>query len=209
MKISEAINLYCVKYPEIEKQKLFVGVIENQKWDQDKSINEYLRYIENQTVTWLNNALPGYKTYNSKRKLQSALNSFFNIKEVRTELGPELITRVQSVLSTALKDDKLSMENTVAQQDITDSTSSTDTETDTESEIDNDEHVQNTNNDAALRLQFQSSKDLLTKVTVENTKLKRKIDGLKDIALTLLRDFQVESDSYIKIIEQLCDYTMI
>jgi len=215
MKISEVVKVFCEKYPEPDKQKLFVGVLQHQQWDFEKDIRDYMMHIIENTASWLNDALPGYKTYNSKRKLLSGLNALFMIDDIKTHIGLETVGRVQTAVSTTLKADKNQLsvhEDTQNNGSIktidteTESETETDTESEVESETDSDE--QDSPNVDVQEQQLQLCKDVLTKITAENIRLKKKIDTLKDIAITFLSDFQIGGESYKKIIEALCDYTI-
>jgi len=204
MKVNEAIQLYCDKYSDPDKQKTFVGVIKHLGWDTtdpNPDIADYLIYIRDNSDTWLNEALPSYRSYNSKRKLQSALNAFFTLNAVSQTLAPELIASVQTNVAEALKKTKLQ------DQDDASSTSSSITISPphqasppppTYDEVCHDTDT-DSDDDTTTTLQ-----ELIKKLSLENMRLKKKLVSIKDIAISLAAEHNMGATT-LKIIDALFD----
>jgi hypothetical protein len=104
MKVSDAIGIFTHAFPnDKEKIKNFVQVINNTWENPDADIREYLEHVFQNTDHWLDNVLPGYFSYHSKRKPQAALNSFLDMDIVIEHLGEEYVKKIKRKVSLVLK----------------------------------------------------------------------------------------------------------
>jgi len=217
MKISEACALFCDVYEDVDKQKTFVGVINNLIEDEDKDIVEYLTYVRDNTEKWMDDALPSYRSYNSKRKLLSGLNAFFSIDGVVGAVGEELMASVQKNVGEALKKirgggDDTSSEITIVGGVVPEAycgVKSCCSEGGAGTNNDDDGEDTSSSDDDSSEfgdIGEKTAQEIIKKLVMENGRLKRRMACLKDIAYSLAKEHSM-GETTTKIIEALFDYS--